>query len=140
MVADHHEGCGHKGAKILMVVMKKLLIATLTVLPTNMLAEDLLLNCKLYNGGTRHFLVSTDKSTVQLIDNVEADICDLKVLPHMYIWNCSQTEKLSAQQGTANRFTGSFENEIGGPPFGELDLDNRLLVGSCEKAAADLKY
>tara|TARA_R110000796_G_scaffold100527_1_gene209183 strand:- start:378 stop:749 length:372 start_codon:yes stop_codon:yes gene_type:complete len=123
-----------------MTVMKKLLIATLTVLPTNMFAEDLLLNCRLDNGSTRHFLVSPDKSTVQLIDNVEADICDLKVLPHMYIWNCSQTEKLSAQQGMANRFTGRFESEIGGPPFGELDLDNLLRVGSCEQATADLKY
>ena len=109
-------------------------------IPTNMLAEELLLKCKLFSGTIRHFLISPDNLTVQLIDNVEADICDLKVLPHMYIWNCSQTEKLSAQQGMANRFTGRFESEIGGPPFGELDLDNLLLVGSCEQATADLKY
>ena len=77
--------------------MKHLTI-TLAVLimipPTNILAEDLLLNCKLDNGGTRHFLVSPDKSTVQLVDTEDANICDLKVLPNMYIWNCSETDKI----------------------------------------------
>ena len=120
--------------------MRAILAVLIIFLPTKIMAEDLLLKCNHNDGGTRHFLVSPNKSTVQLIDNVEADICDLKVLPHMYIWNCSQTEKLSAQQGMANRFTGRFESEIGRPPFGELDLDNLLRVGSCEQATADLKY
>ena len=120
--------------------MKKLLIASLTVLPTNMLAEDLLLNCKLNNGGTRHFLVSPAKLTVQLVDAEDAHICDLKVLQNMYIWNCSETDKLYAQQGKANRFTGKFELEIGNPPYGEWDPNNLLLIGSCEKMAADPKF
>ena len=123
--------------------MKHLTI-TLAVLimipPTNILAEDLLLNCKLDNGGTRHFLVSPDKSTVQLVDTQDADICELKVLPNMYIWNCSETDKIWAQQGKANRFTGKFEAEIGNPPYGELGPNNRLLGGSCEKIAADPKF
>ena len=120
--------------------MKKLLIAILTVLPTNMLAEDLLLNCKLDNGGTRHFLVSPDKSTVQPVDTQEANICELKVLPNMYIWNCSETGKIYAQQGKANRFTGKFELEIGNPPYGEWDPNNLLLFGSCKKLSADPKF
>jgi len=120
--------------------MKKLLIAILTVLPTNMLAEDLLLNCKLDNGGTRHFLVSPDKSTVQPVDTQETIICELKVLPNMYIWNCSKTDKVSAQQGKANRFTGKFELEIGNPPYGEGDPNNLLLIGSCKKLSADPKF
>lgn len=123
--------------------MKHLTI-TLAVLimipPTNILAEDLLLNCKLDNGGTRHFLVSPDKSTVQLVDTEDANICDLKVLPNMYIWNCSETDKIYAQQGKSNRFTGKFETEIGDPPYGQMVSGNRLLVGSCEQMAADQKY
>lgn len=120
--------------------MKKLSIALLLILPSNMLAEDLLLNCKLNNGGTRHFLVSPAKLTVQLVDTEDAHICDLKVLQNLYIWNCSETDKLYAQQGKANRFTGKFETEIGGPPYGEINTKNLLLVGSCEKAAANPKY
>ena len=109
-------------------------------IPTNLLAEDLLLKCA-SSSHTRYFLVSPDKSQVQLVDTEEADICDLKVLPHMYIWNCPKTDKRRASLGKTNRFSGWFANEIGEPPFGQLtSAGNLFFLGSCEKMAADPKY
>jgi hypothetical protein len=108
-------------------------------IPTNILAEDLLLKCA-DSSHTRYFLVSPDKSQVQLVDTEEADICDLKVLPHMYIWNCPKTDNRRASLGKTNRFSGWFENEIGEPPYGEMFSNNLFFVGSCEKMAADPKY
>ena len=58
----------------------------------------------------------------------------------MYIWNCSETYKIYAQQGKVNRFTGEWESEIGNPPYGEMSQNNFLLFGSCEKMSDGKKY
>ena len=106
-----------------------------------MLAEDLLLKCRLSNGGVRHFLVSPDNSTVQLVDTEEAQICDLKVLPHMYSWSCPKIDGRRASIGKTNRFSGEFEIEIGDPPYGKIFSNKNLFfLGSCEKMAANPKY
>ena len=120
--------------------MRAILAVLIIILPIKIMAEDLLLKCNHNDGGTRHFLVSPNKSTVQLIDNEEGDICELKVLPNMYIWNCSETDKIYAQQGKVNRFTGEWESEIGNPPYGEMSQNNILLFGSCEKMVGGKKY
>ena len=120
--------------------MRAILAVLIIILPIKIMAEDLLLKCNHNDGGTRHFLVSPNKSTVQLIDNEAGDICELKVLPNMYIWDCSKTDKIYAQHGIVNRYSGEWESEIGEPPWGEMSQNNILLFGSCEKMEGGKKY
>ena len=52
-----------------------ILAILINISPIKIMAEDLLLECNLNGGGTRHFLVSPNKSTVQLIGTEEGNIC-----------------------------------------------------------------
>ena len=103
--------------------------------------EDVLLRCKFHSGNSeRFYLVKPSNNTVTLVDTIDAEVCELRLEPHLYSWSCDGTSELYPSVGKVFRYTGEFETEWGQRPFGQFKEGNGFGNGTCVKQSAKVQF
>lgn len=123
--------------------MRHILLSLMFTVMTSALhaEEDVLLKCTFKRDGyVRFYLVEPKSETVTLVDTDDAEVCSLKVQPHLFEWACDGTEGRWPSIGQANRYTGEFETEWGNEPFGQYSQSNVFRLGTCVAQKAEKLY
>ena len=83
-------------------MMKHRLLYSLISVTTSALASEddgILLRCSA-SGSERVYVLQQNNGIVKRVDTEETRICKLLVKPHIYKWECKQTDKYWAGSGS----------------------------------------
>lgn len=100
-------------------------------------AEQSALECKYKAGFVNHIKFDIADSTVILISGDSVRKGSVEVTDTHYRFVIPPTDKTYEARITVNRHSGEVTYEFGDPPFNELNPDNVIHEGKCDKASVE---